>query len=76
MKCVYCGCTEEKACRVEVETQSARAQLFLAAAAAHMRAPMPRMMSCSWFETDPPVCSAPACVAKHAETLTHAPDAP
>jgi hypothetical protein len=71
MKCVHCGCTEENACLVRVADQPADYQRAVAAIARRQKRPTPEVMGCSWFETDPPVCSAPACVEKHMETLTN-----
>jgi hypothetical protein len=70
MKCIHCGCTERHACRVRVDEQPEDYQRAVRALARRRHQPVPETIGCSWFETDPPVCSAPACVAKHTEQLT------
>lgn len=67
--CVFCGCTEENACVVVVAEQTPAFQRVLQAAAKRARREVPEFIGCSWFETDPPVCSAPACVGKYTEQL-------
>jgi len=53
--CIFCGCTQEKACRVSVEESG------LVALLDDMVAP-DGMVGCSWLQLEPvPVCSAPAC---------------
>lgn len=64
MKCTYCSCTEEKACVVVVATQPARIRERIEAMYARAGAAVPRTLGCSWFNYDPPVCSAAKCVAK------------
>lgn len=73
MECIHCGCTEDRACPIQVASLPADRQFYIAAAARHMGVAVPASIGCSWFETDPPVCSAPACVAKHTESLTTRP---
>jgi hypothetical protein len=52
-KCIHCGCTDDRACMLTGDEAGA---LF---ADANDRFP------CSWISLVPPVCSAPACQAKH-----------
>jgi hypothetical protein len=69
MICIHCGCTEDNACLLRVAEQDERLQTLVRALARRHGTAVPEVIGCSWFETDPPVCSAPACVAKHTEQL-------
>lgn len=68
--CVYCGCTEDRACIVPVADLSPRDQRTAATFGALSVA---GTIACWWISKDPPVCSAPACRAKY-EQRRHAPD--
>lgn len=65
--CVHCGCTDDRACRIRVgeipvDEMSILESVYgfeLAGAQAE------DTTACWWISLTPPVCSAPACRAKH-----------
>lgn len=67
--CVFCGCTERNACALRVADQPEDFRRAIAALAKRQGVDVPEVVGCTWFETDPPVCCAPACVEKHMEQL-------
>lgn len=65
--CIYCGCTDDRACTYEPddEEREARSGLFLAGVPLDdFDDDQPANVTCFWISDDPPVCSAPACRAK------------
>jgi hypothetical protein len=70
MRCVFCGCTERRACLVRLEDQPPSIRQLIEASA-WPSAP-PAESGCAWIQHDPPVCSAPACVKKWNAELTAA----
>lgn len=59
--CIFCGCTQERACRIPA------AEAGLPAMLSGMIA-QDGTIGCSWIQLEPtPVCSAPACREKYQE---------
>lgn len=68
MRCIYCGCTDDRACMIP----SDRAPIdrnWLAAwwefDPSKYDLPLPREIPCWWMSLNPPVCSAPSCQERH-----------
>lgn len=59
--CIFCGCTEPRACKVRLSEQPAPIQDQLRAAALAAGLSLPTFVGCSWISLTPPVCSAPRC---------------
>lgn len=62
MKCVYCGCTVDNACLVLVDEQPPAVRDRIRRYYRSARREVPAQTGCSWISTEPPICSAPACV--------------
>lgn len=67
-RCLYCGCTEDRACAVPIATitdpRIREAHERYARMVAEHGIVTPATIGCWWVQLDPPVCSAPACVAR------------
>jgi hypothetical protein len=63
--CVFCGCTEDRACVLDVAKLSSRERGILRDTCGDFTGDL---VGCRWISLDPPVCSAPAC-AKRLETV-------
>jgi hypothetical protein len=53
--CILCGCTEAKRCTFPVPDSDRHEDEQLE---------FPRYTTCNWYQLDPPICTAPACLAK------------
>ena len=63
--CIYCGCTEERACATPHTAFTAEELIYLMAQFdVDEPEDLPDPVPCSWISEDPAVCSAPACKAK------------
>lgn len=64
--CIYCQCTEARACQIPRDELDVVAQEALLERFGVDRVDqLPRFIPCWWVSTSPPVCSAPACVKKY-----------
>lgn len=73
MRCQYCGCTEDRACRVKTLDQPPSIRQLIAAQSLEAGVRMPLVTGCAWVQHDPPVCSAPKCVEAFAADQDAAP---
>jgi hypothetical protein len=63
MQCVFCGCTDERACVTPVEELPPAVLAFYVTRYGFAEDTLPATLPCTWISTDPPICSAPACIA-------------
>lgn len=67
MKCIHCGCTEERACIMLFVEQPFAIQASIERTHVQVGRPLPAPddeMGCAWVSVAPPVCSNPSCVRK------------
>lgn len=71
LACMYCGCTENRACaiprdEIDIVSQDALLERFQVESVDEL----PKLIGCWWISTSPPVCSANVCVMRYQAART------